>query len=240
MWDGANFRSRNNNIFNAPLWYKLWMPQGIPLDGELFLGRGKFEDTGFIRKKEPDDDKWLDIKFKVFDAPNYKGLFEERQNFIEKLIKERCKCKNLINIKYNIKCPLVITKQIKIQSENELEKIFTKLINKNAEGVMLRAPKSPYESKRSLYLLKVKKKFDDECKIIGYNSGTGKYKDKLGSFKCQLKTNSNIKFNISGMPDIIRNNYKKTHKIGTIITFTYMELSQKGVPRHPQYLRIRK
>ena len=34
-------------------------------------------------------------------------------------------------------------------------------------------------------------------------------------------------------------NYKTTHKIGTIITFKYMGLSDGGVPRHPQYLRIR-
>ena len=43
---------------------------------------------------------------------------------------------------------------------------------------MLRAPGSPYEPKRSSYLLKVKQQFDDECKIIGYKEGTGKYKGK--------------------------------------------------------------
>ena len=240
IWDGKDFRSRANNIFNAPDWFKLWMPPGIVLDGELFLGRGKFEDSGFIRKKVPDDKKWMNIKFQVFDTPSHKGMFEERQDFIEGLIKERCKCKNLITTEYKIDCPLVITHQTKIESEKELDKMFDKLTKKNAEGVMLRAPNSPYENKRSSYLLKVKKKFDDECKIVGYNAGTGKYSGKLGSFKCQLVKDPSITFNISGMTDEIRDNYKKTHKLGTKITFTYMELSQKGVPRHPRYLRIRK
>ena len=42
------------------------------------------------------------------------------------------------------------------------------------------------------------------------------------------------------MDDNIRKNYKKTHPAGTTVTFTFMGLSDKGVPRHPQYLRIRK
>ena len=109
-----------------------------------------------------------------------------------------------------------------------------------AEGVMLRAPNSPYESKRTSLLLKVKQLFDAECKIIGYKPGTGKYKDMLGAFECQLVKDIKIKFTISGMDDSIRQNYKKTHPVGTIVTFTYMGTSTSGIPRHPNYLRIRK
>ena len=89
------------------------------------------------------------------------------------------------------------------------------------------------------HLLKYKAEYDDECKIIGYKDGTGKYLGKLGAFKCQLVKNPKVEFDISGMDDKIRENYKTTHKIGTIITFKYMGLSDGGVPRHPQYLRIR-
>ena len=49
--------------------------------------------------------------------------------------------------------------------------IFEKLTKQGAEGVMLRAPNSPYEGKRSKYLLKVKQLFDAECRIIGYKKG---------------------------------------------------------------------
>ena len=70
--------------------------------------------------------------------------------------------------------------------------------------------------------------------------GTGKYKDMLGAFKCEMKKNRQIKFDISGMDDIIRKNYKTTHPIGTEVTFTYMGLSERGNPRHPNYLRKRK
>ena len=87
--------------------------------------------------------------------------------------------------------------------------------------------------------MKVKPHFDDECKIIGYKEGTGKYQGMLGAFKCQLVKNPAIKFDTSGMNDEIRANYKKTHPIGTIITFVHMGFMKSGVPRHPNYLRIR-
>ena len=135
---------------------------------------------------------------------------------------------------------LKYTAQKKIKNESEVYKEFNKLVKKGAEGVMLRSPKSPYETKRSSHLLKVKQLFDAECKIIGYKKGTGKYVNMLGAFKCQLVKNPKIKFTISGMNDTIRKNYLKTHPIGTIITFTYIGLSVNGIPRHPNYLRIRK
>ena len=73
-------------------------------------------------------------------------------------------------------------KQIKIKDEQQVMKIYGELLKKGAEGVMLRCPGSPYDAKRSSHLLKVKPHFDDECKIIGYKEGTGKYQGMLGAF----------------------------------------------------------
>lgn len=234
IWDGQDFYSRTGKIFNVPQWFKAYMPPSRALDGELFLGRECFEQCGIFRKKVPDSDEWrkLDVKYQVFDSPTHPGLFEVRQSFIKDLITSLCK--------KDKNCPLVYTKQIKVQTEADVQKHFDSLVKGGAEGIMLRAPRSPYEPKRSALLLKVKQFFDSECRIIGYKEGTGKYKGMLGSFKCQLVNNPKIKFDISGMNDNIRKHYKTTHPIGTIVTFTYMGLSKKGVPRHPNYLRIRK
>lgn len=235
LWDGHNFRSRNNNIYNVPKWFKKWLPPSIALDGELFLGRENFQKCGIFRKKIPIDKEWKEanVKYQIFDAPGISENFEERQKFIQNLVNERCKCYN------DMECPLIITHQKIIKSEKELEKDFLKLVKEGAEGVMLRAPKSPYEGKRSAHLLKYKQFFDDECRIIGYKNGTGKYKNMLGAFKCELIKNTKIKFDISGMNDEIRKDYLESHPIDTIVTFKYMGLSDSGVPRHPVYLRIR-
>ena len=235
IWDGKDFRSRAGNIFEAPEWFKAWLPNDVALDGELFMGRECFEKCGIFRKKVPDDEEWkkANITYQIFDAPTISGPFEKRMAEVKKIIDKQCKTKSG-------KCPLKMTKQTKVKDEVDVSRHFDKLVKKGAEGVMLRAPGSPYDAKRSSYLLKVKQLFDDECKIIGYKKGSGKYADLLGAFECQMVKNKKIIFHISGMDDEIRKNYKKTHPIGTIVTFTYMGLSNKGVPRHPNYLRIRK
>ena len=119
--------------------------------------------------------------------------------------------------------------------------MFDKVIKGGGEGIMLRQPSSIYEGKRSSTLLKMKAEFDTEGKIVGYNPGVGKYVGMLGSFKCKLISGKNIgkSFNVSGMNDEIRTNYKKTHKIGTIITIAFNDYTKYGVPRHPRYLRKR-
>ena len=234
IWNGQDFVSRNGNIFPSPPDFKKWMPTNEALDGELFMGRENFEKCGLFRKKEADCEAWkkASVTYQIFDSPTMSGMFEERTAKIQKLIKEQCK-------KHPGKCPLIMTKQVKVKTEADVYKHFDKLVSKGAEGVMLRAPNSPYDKKRSNYLLKVKQLFDAECKIIGYKAGSGKYANMLGAFECQLVKNKNIKFTISGMDDSIRQNYKKTHPIGTVVTFTYMGLTDKGVPRHPNYLRKR-
>jgi len=234
IWDGKNFRSRSNNIFKVPEWFVNWLPPNIALDGELFLGRENFQKCGIFRKKVPVDEEWREanVKYQIFDAPGHPGLFEERQEYIKQIIEERSKC-------FDSKCPLVLTKQTLIKNEKEVKDAFQTLTKKGAEGIMLRAPKSPYEGKRTAHLLKYKQLFDTECKIIGYKNGSGKYKNMLGAFKCELVSNKKIKFDISGMNDEIRRNYRETHPIGTMVTFTYMGLSDSRVPRHPQYSHIR-
>ena len=235
IWDGQNFRSRAGNIFVAPQWFKSWLPNNAVLDGELFMGRECFEKCGIFRRKVPDEKEWRDnkVQYRIFDLPSIKAPFEDRMKQLEKIIKVQCKVNKGT-------CPLVMTKQIKLKSEKEMYDKFEALVKKGAEGVMIRAPGSPYDPKRSAHLLKVKQLYDDECRIIGYKNGTGKYANMLGAFECELVKNKNIKFTLSGMDDSIRQNYKKTHPIGTKITFTYIGTTEKGVPRHPNYLRIRK
>ena len=243
IWDGKDFRSRNDKIFHVPKWFKSWLPPSVALDGEFFMGRENFQKCGLFRKKEPDSEAWLkaNITYQIFDSPSHPGNFEERQKFITNLIIERSKCDTKkLEIPNNSKYPLELTTQIKVKNMKEVNELFKDLVKKGAEGVMLRAPKSPYDSKRTAHLLKYKPVFDDECKIIGYKDGTGKYKNKLGAFHCQLVKKPDIKFYISGMDDSIRENYLKTHPLNTIVTFTYLGLSNKGIPRHPNYLRIRK
>lgn len=82
------------------------MPKNVTLDGEFWIGRGKFQDTANILKRNtPAALEWNQIKFKgnlllhtqfnctepralimitVFDAPSLEGMvFEDRMKWIE-------------------------------------------------------------------------------------------------------------------------------------------------------------
>ncbi len=158
---------------------------------------------------------------------------EERVAAIKRLVSRQCA------LKISGECPLRVTEQKKVETEEEVFKMFDTLVEKGAEGVMLRCPGSPYDGKRSAHLLKVKPFFDAECKIVGYKPGTGKYTGKLGAFQCETVKEPKTKFFISGMTDEVRDNYKKSHPVGTIVTYTYVGVNESGVPRHPNYLRKR-
>jgi DNA ligase 1 len=55
------------------------LPSDVPLDGELFLGRGRFQECmSIVRRHVPDPLAWSHIRFMVFDAPSAKGTFLER------------------------------------------------------------------------------------------------------------------------------------------------------------------
>jgi DNA ligase-1 len=49
------------------------------LDGELFIGKGKYNQlAGILSKKNTSEEDWLKITFCVFDAPNLKMQFIQR------------------------------------------------------------------------------------------------------------------------------------------------------------------
>ena len=71
----------------------------------------------------------------------------------------------------------------------------------------------------------------------------------LGGFICKpllnhdtymsIDEDENHEFSISGMDDKVRGNYKRTHPIGTIITYEYSGKTDKGAPRFARYMRKR-
>lgn len=262
IWDGEKFISRGATTGQprvypyVPRWFIALMPPGIALDGELFMARNSFNATTSIlktklklenqrSKKDPTQEqldlRWSSIKFVVFDVINLKLLYEQRKEMLKKIVEERCKVWDLISVPVYMKkpsCPLVFTEQYLIKSEKQLMTMYDKLVNEEAEGVMIRAPGIPYIPKRTKLMLKMKLVDDSECRIIGYKPGEGKYANLLGSFQCE-DVKSKAQFYLGGMTDTIRTNYHQTHPVGTIITYTFNGITPDGIPRHPRYKGIR-
>lgn len=242
-WDGRNLRSRNGKILAAPEGWSAHFPP-FALDGELYTARGEFEKIqSIVMDKTPSATAWSEIKFYVFDVPEASGGLLERLSELEKFIAKNPQAGQ------NLK----IIKQVKVKDNSEFEAFAEAVIAKGGEGAVVREPNAPYERKRSKNALKYKKFKDAECEVISINKGSGKYAGLMGSVTCKslgaagsnpdeqndelLQPASGVKFKIgSGFSDEERAN---PPKIGSIITYKYQNLTAKGLPRFPVFLRVR-
>lgn len=236
-WDGRNLLSRNGKILAVPEGWSTHFPP-FALDGELYTARGEFEKIqSIVMDKTPSVTAWSEIKFHVFDVPEASGGLLERLSELEKFIVKNPQAGQ------NLK----IIKQVKVKDNAEFEALAEAVIAKGGEGAVVREPNVPYERKRSKNALKYKKFKDAECEVMAINAGTGKYAGLMGSVTCKSlgAAGSNtdeqiplgVKFKVgSGFSDAQRAN---PPKIGSIITYKYQNLTAKGVPRFPVFLRVR-
>ena len=256
IWDGEKFLSRNSQtgfgskVFSyVPQFIIDSMPGGVALDGEIWLGRNKFNEMSSISnwipgkkfKQTEIDDKWKQIRYKIFDIPNSTEPYEERMKILDKIILNSVNC---CRIK-GLNCILEKIEITKVKSPEHLQEIYRSLTVGGAEGVMLRAPNSPYELKRSKYLLKFKIKDDTEGIVLERLPGTGRLTGMLGSLKTELIKDSvrtGIITNVgTGFNDEERTNDSSSPNfipVGSLISFSYMELTEDSV-RHPSYRGIR-
>ncbi|MFT3837734.1 MAG: DNA ligase [Myxococcaceae bacterium] len=221
-WDGEKFSSRNGNAFSAPEWFIDDLPK-MALDGELFGGRGKFQQTVSVVRRSDAGEEWRKVKYVVFDAPELDATFEDRlEHFTAKLKKSAAK--------HAAAHPHQTCKSI-----DHLKKELARVEGLGGEGLMLRKPGSRYEAGRSSSLLKVKSFRDAEAKVVGHLPGEGRHKGRLGALEAEMPDGK--KFSIgTGFSDAER---EKPPKIGAVVTYRYFELTPDGVPRFPSYVGVR-
>lgn len=220
FWDGKDFISRQGNIFHAPDWFKEGLPPLLNLDGELFVGRGEFQKTVSIVRRQDKSDHWKDVQYIVFDCPATDVIFEERIALLKS-----------VNLPDHVKVLL----QERCEGMEHLETKLAEVEDGGGEGLMLRKAGSLYESGRSMTLLKVKTFHDAEATIVGRNPGKGRHKGRLGSYQCREVDGT--EFDCGGsLTDKHRDN---PLSIGTVITFRYFERTKDGKPRFPTFLRVR-
>jgi DNA ligase-1 len=222
-WDGQQLRSRKGNLIRAPDYFLAELPRDIALDGELWIGYGKFEETMSIVRSETPDDRWKLIRYMVFDAPQAPGTFEERMQFLHATLLQG---NRFVKVVAQERCEGVA----QLMAERD------RVVRNGGEGLMLREPGSFYEARRSATLLKVKPFDDAEATVIAHEPGNGKYAGKLGALR--VRTDNGIEFSIgTGLTDADRD---WPPPIGTVITYRFQGLTAKGLPRFPSYLRVRR
>ena len=222
LWDGTRFISRLGNPFFAPDWFVESLPK-VPLDGELWLGRKRFQRTVSIVRRQDKSDLWKELSFVVFDAPKLEKGFEDRLEFVKECLQGN-----------SSPYAKALDQQV-CQSVEHLRQELARLEALGAEGVMLRRPGSRYEGGRSSTLLKVKSFHDAEARVLAHQEGAGRHKGRLGALLVQLADGT--KFAVgTGFSDAER---ESPPAVGSLITFRYQELSDGGVPRFPSYVGVR-
>ena len=221
-WDGKRFWSRQGNEFLAPDFFVEGLPD-FPLDGELWLGRKKFQRCVSIVRRQDRSAEWKALTYVVFDAPAHGGPFEERLGLLSSHFAKR-------------EAPwLTVHPHQPCKGVAHLKEELARVEALGGEGLMLRRPQSKYEVGRSYTLLKVKSFKDDEAVVVGHTAGLGRHLGRTGALEVQLKDGTRFSVG-TGLSDQERAN---PPGIGTIITFRYQELSEDGVPRFPSYVGVR-
>jgi DNA ligase-1 len=220
-WDGKQFLSRQGNIYHAPDWFFEGLPN-VPLDGELWIDRKKFQRTVSIVRRQDKSDLWKEVRFLAFDAPRA-GAFEERIAFLKEtlggnavkfaLLHAHERCKNL----------------------EALRAELARVEALGGEGLMLRQPGSKYVVGRSATLLKVKTFHDAEAVVINHQGGAGRHKGRMGALLVRMPNGTEFAIG-TGFSDREREN---PPSIGATVTFRYQELSDAGVPRFPSWVGVR-
>lgn len=218
-WDGKQLISRGGKIFIAPEWFIRNFPDK-PLDGELWMGRGRYEDVVSIVRRQKPHDGWKTVKFMVFDLPAQGGTFSER---VEAM-------RQLANPPY-----LEVIEQFRLDSNKTLMNRLDDIARQGGEGLMLHRQNSFYHGGRSDDLLKVKPFEDAEAIVIGYKPGKGKNTGLMGAIKVRMDNGKEFYIG-SGFTQQQR---KNPPLIGSLVTYRYQGFTQAGIPRFAVFVRQR-
>lgn len=222
-WNGEQLLTRNGKPIHAPAWFVKQLPQ-TPLDGELWAGRGGYQTVAkTVLDKTPNDSQWQNIQFQVFDLPNSRVPFEQRQKTLKHLLEN------------SLRPNVVWVEQSQLHSLSAINKTLEKVVKNGGEGLMLRPVGSLYETGRSKNLLKLKPRYDSEARVIAYQAGRGKFENMMGAIWVELANGKMFKIG-NGFSDLER---KEPPPIGSQVTFSHQGFTEKGLPRFATYERIK-
>lgn len=222
LWDGVRLRFRSGREVPAPGWFTARLPRQT-LDGELWLGRGRFDElSGTVRQEPARDDAWKRVRYMVFELPGAPGSFAERAGRIAELARQAGWPQ------------LQAVAQTRAPDRAGLQRRLADTVAQGGEGLVLHLAAAPYRTGRSDVLVKLKPMQDTEATVVAHHAGQGKYKGLLGAL--QVQTPEGRRFLIgTGLPDALRRN---PPPLGSVITYRYRDLTSTGLPRFASFLRV--
>jgi len=223
FWDGQQLLTRGGEVIAAPGWFTAGWP-AEPMDGELWIGRGKFEAAlATVRRQTPMDDAWRRVRFMVFDLPAHPGRFTDRIQACQALVRQ-------------LHRPWVqAVPQERVASHTELMARLDQVVKAGGEGLMLHRGDSFYRAERNDDLLKVKTHEDAEARVLQHLPGQGRHAGRMGALL--VETQEGVRFRLgTGFTDAQR---ERPPAVGEWVTFRFRGVNESGVPRFASFLRVR-
>lgn len=222
-WDGRLLWTRGGERIHAPAWFTAPLP-ATALDGELWAGRGRFEQAlSTVRSQRASDAAWRTLRFMVFDLPAQPGDFDARLARLRALLP-------IAGAPW-----VVAVDQRRATTHAALQARLDQVVAEGGEGLMLHLGSAPYRSERSDDLLKFKPDDDAEARVVAHLPGQGRHAGRMGALL--VETGEGLRFRLgSGFTDAQRD---APPAIGSIVTYRYNGLSASGLPRHARFVRVR-
>jgi DNA ligase-1 len=223
VWDGTRLRFRSGRPLAAPDWLLSALPPE-PLDGELWLGRGRFDSLSAIVRSNPADaNNWQSVRYMVFDMPEQPGSFAQRYARLQALVAASGQ-------------PwLEAITQRHGSDAAALERQLRELTQAGAEGLVLHRWDAPWQPGRSQAVYKFKLQPDAEATVCAHLPGKGKYAGRTGALL--VESDQGVRFALgSGLSDAQR---ADPPPVGAQVTYRYRGLTAAGVPRFATLLRVR-
>lgn len=222
-WDGRQLMTRQGHPIHAPTWFTRDFP-AQPLDGELWMGRRRFEQlSATVRQRTPEDRAWRQVTYQVFELPYASGNFAQRVQAINQIVKHRASSS------------LRAVPQFKVADAAALKRTFNAVVAMHGEGLMLHRADAPYLTGRHAVLLKLKPQLDAEATVIAYVPGKGKYHGQMGAL--WVETPQGVRFKLgTGFKAADR---IQPPPIGSQVTYTYRDVTARGKPKFARFLRVR-
>lgn len=225
-WSGQALWFRSGLPIRAPVWFTAALP-AQPLDGELWLGRGRFEALSALLRRDagPTDPLWREVSYQVFELPDAPGSFAERAERLRVLLSETPGAAGIAQA----------IEQRAVPDRPSLDRWLTDVVAQGGEGLVLHRADAPYRTGRSPALYKLKPLGDAEAVVVGHLPGRGRHAGRLGAL--QVRDEAGRVFALgSGLSDAQRDH---PPPLGSVVTYRFRGLTRHGLPRFATFWRLR-
>lgn len=222
-WNGLESRFRSGLAVAAPRWFLARLPAQA-LDGELWLGRSRFEVlSGVVRRATALDTEWREVRYMLFHLPGAPGPFAARAERLAALAREA-------------HCPaLQALPQEWLADRAALRRRLADVVRGGGEGLMLHRADAAWCPGRSDALPKRKPLADGEAVVIGHLPGRGRHAGRMGALRVRREVG--LEFLIgTGFSDAQR---ERPPPLGAIVTFSHRGRTAADVPRFASFVRER-